>query len=129
MLNQIVSLLKHKGYQTFTVDGSIGIYTKEADDKVHMIILCAYRSELLINDYEKIRQAAEFKVVTRFKKRVEPLFIIVNRDGMFDDELTGIVSKLSGVWLMAGDTGKIYIYENQPSHFDGELNEYLENNL
>ena len=129
MLNQVVSLLKYRGYQTFTVDGSIGIYVKENDDKVHMIILCAYRSNLTLNDYEKIRQAAEFNVVTRFKKKVEPLFVIVNRDGMFDDELTAIVSRLSGVWLMAGDTGKIYIYENQPTHFDGDLNEYLENNL
>ena len=129
MLNQVVSLLKLRGYQTFTVDGRIGVYIKEMEADINMIILCAYQKDFSYNEYERIRQAAEFKIVTKYKKHVRSLFIIVNRDGMFDDSLTDIVSRLNNIWLMVGDTGKIYIYENQPSDYDDDLNKYLENNL
>lgn len=129
MLNQIVSLLRDKGYRTLSAEGRVGVYTKESDDKIFMVILCAYRQGDRLRDYEKIKQGSEFKVVTHFKKKVDSIFLIVNRDGMFDDELTDIVSGLSGVWLLAGDTGKIYIYENQPLLFDDDLADYLEKNL
>lgn len=129
MLNQVVSLLRDKGYKTFSAEGRVGVYTKELDDKIFMVVLCAYRQGDHIRDFEKIKQGAEFKVVTHFKKKVDSIFLVVNRDGMFDDELTKMVSVINGVWLLAGDTGKIYIYENQPSHFDGDLRDFLEDNL
>lgn len=129
LLNQIVSLLKARDYKTFMAAGKIGVFIKESHSDYNMIILCAYQNGFSFNEYERIRQAAEFKIVTKYKRHVNSLCIIVNRDGIFDDYLTDVVNRMNNVWLMAGDTGRIYIYENQPADFDDRLNEYLENNL
>lgn len=129
LLNQIVSLLKARDYKNIMVAGRFGVFVKESDSDYNMIVLCAYQNGFSCDEYERVRQAAEFKIVTKHKKHVNSLCIIVNRDGMFDDSLTDIVTRMNNVWLMAGDTGRIYIYENQPADFDDKLNEYLESNL
>ncbi len=129
LLNQIVSLLKNRGYVTNSAEGRTGTFIRETDDKIYLVILCAYQDKDSITNYEKLRLSNEYRLVTHYKKKVESLFIIVNRDGIFDDTLTDIVSELPNTWLLAGDTGKIYIFENQPTDFDDGLNEYLESNL
>ena len=129
MLNQIASLLKQKGYESFSVNGRTGSYIKVTDNDINLIIINAYQSGTSYNDYERLIQTIRFNVVTQYKKNVNYLLLIVNRDGIFDDALTDIASKIQGTWLMAADTGKIYIYENQPARFDDDLCEYLENNL
>ncbi|MBR1599601.1 MAG: rhomboid family intramembrane serine protease [Lachnospiraceae bacterium] len=129
MLNQIASLLQQKGYSPYDINGRTGSFVKEAESEVFLVILNAYQKESRLNDYERLVQGISFNVVNRYKKKVRTLLIIVNRDGIFDEVLTNIAAGLSGVWLLAADTGKIYIYENQPAQFDSGLAEYLENNL
>ena len=85
LLNQIVSLLKARDYKTFMAAGKIGVFIKESHSDYNMIILCAYQNGFSFNEYERIRQAAEFKIVTKYKRHVNSLCIIVNRDGIFDD--------------------------------------------
>ena len=129
LLNQVAALLQQRGYAPFLINGRTGSYIRENDNDIYLIILNAYVEGMTLDDYERIGQSIGYNVVTRYKKRINTLFLIVNRDGMFDDSLTYIVSKLSGAWLLAADTGKIYIFENQPLSFDGDLNDYLEHNL
>lgn len=129
MLNQIASLLQKKGYSPYEINGRTGSFVRETESEAFLVILSAYQKEARLEDYERLVQGISFKVVSRFKKRVNSLLIIVNRDGIFDEVLTDIAARACGVWLLAADTGKIYIYENQPAQFDSDLAGYLEDNL
>ena len=129
LLNQIASLLQQKGYNPTAVNGRTGSYIKETAEEIFLIVLCAYHSDDSYSSYEKLAQGAKFNAVTKYKQRVNSLLLIVNRDGIFDDTLTDVAAKLDGVWLLAADTGKIYVYENQPMEFDFDLHDYLEKNL
>ena len=132
MLRHIINLLNDRGYSTFDAhiaDGKNGAFVKETDDKVFMIILSVYQTGYTFQQYSQIRQSVEFLAVTQFKRNIDTLHIIVNRDGMFDDELVSVAVNLPNVWLLAGDTGRIYIYENQPDEFEGGIKNYLETEL
>lgn len=132
MLRHIIDLLKDKGYQGYDAhisDKRSGAFIRETNDKVFLILLSIYQQGCTDSQYIKMQQSVEFLVITQFRKTVETLQIIVNRDGMFEEELVDIASGVSGVWLLAGDTGRIYIYENQPDDFDDGIREYLENEL
>ena len=129
MLNQIAALLQRKGYSPFAINGRTGSYVRETDEVVYLVIINAYQQDNSLADYERLVQGVRFNVVSRYKKQVDSLLLIVNRDGIFDKPLTDVVEKFDGVWLVAADTGKIYIFENQPTVFDSNLRNYLEGNL
>ena len=129
LLNQIAALLQRKGYSPFAINGRTGSYVRETDEVVYLVIINAYQQDNSLADYERLVQGVRFNVVSRYKKQVDSLLLIVNRDGIFDKPLTDVVEKFDGVWLVAADTGKIYIFENQPTVFDSNLRNYLEGNL
>ena len=132
MIRHIVNLLSSKGYTVFDAhlpDNRTGAFVKETDNKLYLILLSIYNADSSKEYYIKAKQSAEYLAVTGFKKSVESIMIIVNKDGMFDDRLVLIASDISGVWLLAGDTGRIYVYENQPDDFDSGIKEYIENGL
>ena len=116
-------------YDAHISDKRNGAFVRETDDAIFLIILSVYQQGFSENQYIQIRQSVEFLLVTQFKKPIKSLMIIVNRDGMFDDDLVALTSRLPDIWLLAGDTGRIYIYENQPDDFDDGLRMYLENEL
>lgn len=127
MIKQLTELLFRKGYHYFD-NNERNVLVKESDDSVFLLLLNVYRKGDDKRNYEYFRQNTEYKVVTGYKKKVNTLHIIINPDGMFDDGLIEIASSLPDVWLLAADTGRIYIYENQPEQFD-DLHDYIESGL
>ena len=127
MIRQLTALLFRKGYHYFD-DNERNVLIRESDDSVFLLLLNVYRKGDDRNRYEYFRQKIEYRVVTGYRKKVNTLHIIINPDGIFDDRLVDIAAELPDVWLLAADTGRIYIYENQPEQFDN-LHDYIEDGL
>lgn len=127
MLERIVELLYQKGYRPLdSKDG--GVLIRETDEIVYILALSTFRPELDAALYENAASRIIFNVATRYQKKVELLNLVATESGMFQENAMQFVEKLHNVWFIAKDTGRIYIFENQPSQFD-DLYEYLDNGI
>lgn len=126
LYNHIANLLHQKGYCSFQDEK--GILTRETEKIVYIVTLSVFESEIGPEDYEKFRMRIEFMVASRYHKRVCTLHLVITENGMFDDEVLQFVESQPEVWLVAADTGRIYIFENQLTQFD-DLSQYLERGL
>lgn len=126
MHNHIANLLYQKGYRLF--DDEKGFLIRETEKIVYIVTLSIFRKEIKQKDYDNFRMRIEFKVASRYHKKVQTLHLIVAENGMFDEEALKLVEEPSAIWLIAADTGRIYIFENQLEKFD-DLHQYLEQGL
>lgn len=127
MLNHIVTLLYQKGYHPFD-EREGGILVRETEQLIYIVILGTFRSLVKTADYEQLKRRVEFMAASRYQKPVQTLYLVAVQDGMFEDEVLKLVEQLVNVWLIAEDTGRIYIFENQPQQFD-DLYNYLEQGI
>ena len=81
-----------------------------------------------LENYRDFRMQMEFLVASKYRKPVKTLYMIITENGMFEEETMQLVENLSDMWIVTADTGRIYIYENQPEQFD-DLRNYLEKGL
>lgn len=126
MLNHIVSLLYQKGYQPFCDES--GILVRETEKMVYIVTLSILQRRIKQESYDNVRMRMEFLAASKYRKAVKTLHLIAAENGMFGEETMQLVEHLSNVWLLAADTGKIYIFENQSDQFD-DLYQYLEQGL
>lgn len=126
MQNHIVELLHRKGYSPFYNES--GILVHETEKTIYIVTMSSVQKNIKPKDYENIRMRIEFMAASQFQKAVKTLHLIVTENGMFDEEVMRFVEQLPNVWLVAADTGRIYIFENQPEQFD-DLHLYLEQGL
>lgn len=119
-------MLYQKGYRLF--DDEKGFLIRETEKIVYIVTLSIFRKEIKQKDYDNFRMRIEFKVASRYHKKVQTLHLIVAENGMFDEEALKLVEEPSAIWLIAADTGRIYIFENQLEKFD-DLHQYLEQGL
>ena len=110
MHNHIANLLYQKGYRLF--DDEKGFLIRETEKIVYIVTLSIFRKEIKQKDYDNFRMRIEFKVASRYHKKVQTLHLIVAENGMFDEEALKLVEEPSAIWLIAADTGRIYIFEN-----------------
>lgn len=126
MLNHIVKLLSQKGYH-FLCDER-GVLARETDKMAYIVTLSILQKGIKQENYDNLRMRVEFLAASKYQKTVRTLHLITAENGMFDEEAMQIVEHLPNVWLIAADTGKIYIFENQTKQFD-DLYQYLEQGL
>lgn len=123
MLNQIITLLYQKGYRrSDEVEG--GVLLRETEKFVYVVILKRFQSDISIGQYQNLKMRAEFKLTMKYQKPVQILYLFATPNGMFEETVYEALEQLTNVWLLAEDTGKIYIFENQPAEFD-DLYGYL----
>lgn len=122
MIRQVTDWLIQRGY-ALVDEETDGLLFCEAQDQVYMITLSYVGGEDDSDEYITIQRRVEFKLATRFSKKVECLHIVFTKDGMFDDIEHKLLDKLNNVWFVAGDTGRLYIFENQIMEFDGLKND------
>ena len=122
-----MSLLHKKGYRSLD-EGNRGIVIRETDDVVYIVTVTWFRYAMKAEDYENIQRRAELLTTFKYRKSVKTLHLIITEDGMFEETVVQLIEQLSGVWLIAKDTGRIYIFEHQPKQFD-DLYMYLEDEL
>lgn len=123
MLNHIVNLLCRKGYQPFCDES--GILVHETERMVYIVTLSILQKRIKQENYDNLRMRMEFLAASRYQKAVTTLHLVAAENGIFDEETMQLVEHLHNVWLLAADTGKIYIFENQSDQFD-DLYQYLE---
>lgn len=127
MVNHIVELLYQKGYRPF--DEKKGrILVRETEQMIYIVVLSRFCNSVSSGSYEQVRRQIEFMAVTRYQKPVQTLHLVLTENGMFGEDILQLVGQLSGMWLLAEDTGRIYIFENQPEKFD-DLYDYLEQRI
>lgn len=127
MLNHIVELLYQKGYRS--IDGKRGmVLIRETVQIVYIVMLGRYQNPTQIDVYKQARRKIEFMTASRYRKPVRTLCLMLTENGMFDEEVLQFVEEMSEVWLVAEDTGRVYVFENQSEEFDG-LYDYLEQKL
>lgn len=127
MINHIITLLNEKGYVLFH-EKERGILIHETEQMIYIVTLSAFHGRLNVKLYQNMKQQAEFLAVTEFRKPVKTLHLIFTENGIFDEDIIRFVENTEGVWLIAVDTGRIYLFENQSEDFDG-LYSYLEQEL
>lgn len=117
MLNQILSLLSQQGYHAYDKEKP-GIYIHETDRVIYIVIISRSRSTMRVEEYQRIQQQIEFLAASKYQKPIQILHLILTENGMFDTPIMQILEQLPNVWLIAEDTGKVYIFEKQLSDFD-----------
>ena len=119
-------MLYQKGYHLF--DNQNGFLIRETEKVVYIVTLSVFQKKVCQKDYDNFKMRIEFMVASRYHKKVQTLHLIIAENGMFDEEVLKLVESTSTIWLIAADTGRIYIFENQLEQFDG-LHQYLEQGL
>lgn len=127
MLNHIVELLYQKGYR-FLNEKRETVLIREAEQMVYVVMLVKYQNLAQADVYKQVRRQIEFEAASRYRKPVCTLCLMLTLTGMFDEKVLQLVEELSGVWLIAEDTGRVYVFENQSEEFDG-LYGYLEQKI
>lgn len=127
MLERVVELLYQKGYRPLEPEDG-GVLIRETEECVYILALSTFRPEIEASRYEEAANRILFRVATRYHKRAELLNLVATESGMFGEDAMHFVESLHNVWFLARDTGKIYIFESQPSKFD-DLYDYLENGI
>ena len=124
MLALIEQLLFAKGYHLFD-DNEPGILVRETEEHINVVTLSTYREDVTYSDYESATTRTNFQVVTRYGKKARMLHLIaINRES-FDDKIIDLMNHLPNAWLVSSSTGRIFLFENQISEFDG-LYEHFE---
>lgn len=116
--SQIYTLLCQLGYCTFSGAPS-GILIKDTEEYVYSVVLSSLESRISLNSYCEIERNVTLLAAGRYGKPVRVLHIIMAENGMFDDATMELVKYMSNVWLLALDTGRIYVFENQSTDFGG----------
>lgn len=114
-----------RGYSPFHEKG---ILMREAEDRIYIVTLSVFRKGNVVEEYQKVRTQVEFIAATKYRKTVQTLHLVFIENGMFDEDIIRFVDRIENVWLIALDTGRLYLYENQSDEFDG-LYPYLEEGL
>lgn len=127
MLNQLVMFLQQHGYQALGPDQP-GVFVCEKEHVVYIIILEKYPHRIQAEEYNNYQRRIEFLVAVKYQKQMKTLHLLLMENGMFEDSVMQLVEELSNIWLVARDTGRIYIYENQQQDFD-DLYEPLSDSL
>lgn len=116
MIDGLIQVLQQKGYRLMLRQNEYFAFIREAAEKNYVIVLnynCV--------DYEslqQIKQQIRYKAVTQFQKSIEMLNIILAKDGMFEERLMSYINQVSDTWIIAQDTAKLYVFEQQPNEFD-----------
>ena len=117
MLEHITDLLIRKGYGLLDEDTE-GILYRESKDCIWAVTLSFASNEDDTNAYIAIQRKIEFNLSTKFGKKVQCLHIVLAENGMFQGSEQYLIHKLSNVWLIAKDTGRLYVFDKQPVDFD-----------
>lgn len=117
MLEHITDLLLRKGYVLLN-DDTEGILYRECEDCVRAITLSYASKEDDADEYIAIQRKVQFMLSTRCGKKVQCLHIVLAENGMFQGSEQHLIDKLQNVWLIARDTGRLYVFEKQPVDFD-----------
>lgn len=124
MVKQIATMLRSHGYCPFD-ENRPGVYIHETEQILHIVTLNRFRSGYTcLQNYENLQRQIEFMAVTRYQKPVTTLHIMITENGMFEQTVYELLENMTNLWLVAKDTGRIYIFEKQLEDFDG-LYEYL----
>lgn len=127
MENEIRKLLCSMGYEN--CDGGKGIlFYKRTGEETYVVAVESYNPQLTWEICEKNNEQVIKKLYELGAKQIRILHLIITKDGLFPQDVMEITEKINGVWLIAKDTGRVYIFENQTNQFDG-LNDKLEEAL
>ncbi|MCM1499695.1 MAG: rhomboid family intramembrane serine protease [Clostridium sp.] len=115
---QLKQILSQHGYQPLEQENS-GIMVREDEQAVYAVTIIPFRTGVQIQNYHHLQNRVNFTLANKYQKPVEILHILITPDGMFEDDVSLLVEQFPNLWLVAADTGRLYVYENQQADFDG----------
>lgn len=116
MVDKAKAFLLTKGYQVVRETSNIVMF-RETEDRIYLILVTEFSRKIPNKAYVQAAENLKRSYESITGKTVQFLNICYTADGMFDEELE-LVNMISGIWFVARDTGKIYVFENQPDDFD-----------
>ena len=114
---QIIEHLEEMGYKKLNPESN-NVYGRLGTDAIYVVVLGSSR-DLRAESLQKFNRQIIHDLSADSDKRIELLNILLTPNGLFDDSVNEIVSKMNNVWLFSEDYGKLYVFENQPIDFDG----------
>lgn len=118
MRNQLMEILTQCGYRPLESVHS-GIMVREDKDVVYAVTIILFHAGVQVQNYHNLQNRINFTLANKYRRPVEILHILIAADGIFGDEVMSLVEQFPNLWLLAADTGRIYVYENQLTDFDG----------
>lgn len=128
MINHICACLCQKGYQQFLQKD---IFLREEDSVIYMVLIENYNDRISVEKYQRIENQIKEIAISNYHKSVELLHLLITSDGMFDENIMHLVSQLENIWLIASDTGRVFVFENQSDKFDDlydDLDQWMKQN-
>lgn len=117
MIDKAKAFLQSRGYKVIRENSSV-VMCRESSDTIYLVLVTEYNNMIPNQAYVQATQNLKCSYEKITGKRVHFLNICYTSDGMFDEELA-LAASISGIWFVAKDTGRIYVFENQPNDFDG----------
>ncbi len=118
MVQQIVATMQGKGYSVTPKPRDI-LLVREAGDKIYIVVIMEYSDyEVPIENIKSIKRLAHNLSVTS-SKAVDYLCICMVEDSVLSDAQKSYADEFDQLWYVAKDTGRVFVYENQPTDFDG----------
>ena len=114
---QIIEQLQYKGYDKLNPDSN-NVYGRVDNDAVYVVVVGSSHN-LLADDLKRFNEKIKHDLMINTGKPVHLLNILLTETGLFNRNIQDIIDKMENVWLFTEDYGKLYIFENQPSDFDG----------
>ncbi len=116
MIEKAKIFLQSRGYIVVREAASV-VMCRETTENIYLILLMEYNRRIPEDAYVKAAENLKQSYEKIIGKPVKFLSLCFTVDGMFQNELK-LTRRISGIWLIAQDTGKIYVFENQPQDFD-----------
>lgn len=114
---QILEHLEEIGYRKLNPESN-NVYGRLGTDAIYVVVLGSSR-DLKADNLQNFNRQIIRDLSANTDQKIELLNILLTPNGMFDDSVNEIVSKMNNVWLFSEDYGKLYVFENQPVDFDG----------
>lgn len=114
---QILEHLEEIGYRKLNPESN-NVYGRLGTDAIYVVVLGSSR-DLKADNLQNFNRQIIRDLSANTDQKIKLLNILLTPNGMFDDSVNEIVSKMNNVWLFSEDYGKLYVFENQPVDFDG----------
>ena len=125
MVRRIAEILGQNGYE-LQKDPLQGVWLKETAASCNLFVIM--KGEYSAGVLQEIESEILHKIQIMKGKTGTLLFLLVEPVGILSESQRKCLSETSNVWLISEDFGIVYVFENQPSDFDG-MRSVLEDGL